>query len=142
MVVAEVFHSAFSVRSHLFDDGLVTCDEQASTLVVECLHCWPCKYVTFPVLADHSLKYSCVSFLAYWYHLNELWEWTKFLQLNTFVSPLAAHFCKLTSSVQRAALRDAWGAHALRDPLTSTLADYENMWSLVETSHSLENNDK
>ncbi|KAH9968968.1 hypothetical protein BC827DRAFT_300252 [Russula dissimulans] len=49
---------------------------------------------------------------------------------------------KVSPTEYRAALRDAWGALALGDPLTSTLTHYESMWTLVEASHSLENTDK
>lgn len=48
----------------------------------------------------------------------------------------------LTSSVQRAALRDAWGTLSLADPHSSSLAHYENMWSLVGSGQSFENTDK
>ncbi len=53
------------------------------------------------------------------------------------------HIClrELTSGFQRAALRDAWGTLTLGDPHTSSLAHYENMWSLVE-SQSFESTDK
>ncbi|KAI0307798.1 hypothetical protein B0F90DRAFT_1813191 [Multifurca ochricompacta] len=42
----------------------------------------------------------------------------------------------------RAALREAWATLCLGDPLSSSLAHYENMWSLVGANHSLENTDK
>jgi len=49
---------------------------------------------------------------------------------------------KMSATDFRTALREAWGALALGDPLSSSLAHYENMWSLVGTGHSLENTDK
>ena len=44
------------------------------------------------------------------------------------------------SFVQRAALRDAWGTLCLS--LSSPLANYESMWSLVGAGNSLESTDK
>jgi hypothetical protein len=142
MVVAEVFHSTFSVHRRLFVDGPVTRDKQAAPLVVERLPCWPCKYVARPVLCAPSLKNSRVSFLACWFCVNVPWERIKFPPRNTFVPRLASCFLELTSSVQRAALREAWGALSIGDPLSSPLAHYENMLSLMGTSHTLENADK
>jgi hypothetical protein len=49
---------------------------------------------------------------------------------------------ELTSSVQRAALREAWGTLSFGDPHSSSLAHYENMWSLVGSGQSFENTDK
>lgn len=42
----------------------------------------------------------------------------------------------------RAALHEAWGAVCFEDPLSSSLAHYENMWSLVGATPSLESTDK
>lgn len=142
MAVAEVFHPTFSVRRHLFVDGLGTCDEQTAALIVERLPCWPCNYVARFMFCASSLKNSRASFLACWFYANERWERTKSRLWNTFVPPLTSYFLELTPSVQRAALREAWGALSLGDPLTSSLMHYEHMWSLVGNSHSLENSDK
>jgi hypothetical protein len=57
-------------------------------------------------------------------------------------SRLGFGFREFMSLLQRAALRDAWGTLCLGDPLSSLLAQYESMWSLVGASHSLENTDK
>lgn len=51
-------------------------------------------------------------------------------------------FCEFTYSAQRAALHEAWGALCFEDPLSSSLAHYENMWSLVGATPSLESTDK
>jgi hypothetical protein len=56
-------------------------------------------------------------------------------------SPFSSGVREFMSFVQRAALRDAWGTLCLGDPLSSPLAHYESMWSLVGTSNSLENTD-
>lgn len=48
---------------------------------------------------------------------------------------------KVLGTEYRAALRDAWGTLTLGDPHTSSLAHYENMWSLVD-NQSFENTDK
>ncbi|KAF8271400.1 hypothetical protein EI94DRAFT_1720523 [Lactarius quietus] len=42
----------------------------------------------------------------------------------------------------RAALHEAWGTLCFEDPLSSSLAHYENMWSLVGAAPSLESTDK
>ncbi|KAH8988871.1 hypothetical protein EDB92DRAFT_2089586 [Lactarius akahatsu] len=42
----------------------------------------------------------------------------------------------------RAALHEAWGTLCFEDPLSSSLAHYENMWSLVGATPSLESADK
>lgn len=42
----------------------------------------------------------------------------------------------------RAALHEAWGSLCFEDPLSSSLAHYENMWSLVGATPSLESTDK
>jgi hypothetical protein len=142
VVVAKVFHSTFPVRRHLSVDRLVTRDEQTAALVVERFSCWPRKYVACSVLCALLLKNSRSSFRACWFRLNELWELTKCLLWTTFVFRLAFWFLELTPSVQRAALREAWGALALGDPLSSSLTHYENMWSLVGAGNSLENADR
>lgn len=142
MAVAEIFHSAFSVCCRLFVNGPVSCDKQAATVFMERLSCRPCKYVTCLLLSVPSLKNSHVSFLACWSHLNEPWELINFPSRNSFVSQLGHCLRELTSSVQRAALREAWGALSLGDPLSSPLVHYENMWSVVGANHSLENTDK
>ncbi|KAH9082083.1 hypothetical protein EDB83DRAFT_2310327 [Lactarius deliciosus] len=43
---------------------------------------------------------------------------------------------------RRAALHEAWGTLCFEDPLSSSLAHYENMWSLVGATPSLESVDK
>ena len=142
MAVAGVFHSTLSVRRHLFVGGFSTCDEQTATLVVERFPCWPCNYVARSIFCASSLRNNRTSFLACWFYVNERWGRTKSRLWNTFVPPLTSYFLELTTSVQRAALRGAWGALSLGDRLTSSLTHYEDMWSLVGNSHSLEHSDK
>ena len=53
MAVAEVLDPAVSVRCRLLVDGLVSYDEQTTSLPVECLYIWSCTYTGSPILMCH-----------------------------------------------------------------------------------------
>jgi hypothetical protein len=73
VVLAEVLHSTFSISCRLPVGGLVSCDEQASALLVERLYRWPrTSAVVGHMLIASPLKDNRASFRVCWSLLSEL----------------------------------------------------------------------
>ena len=141
MVIAEVLHSTFSVRRYLSVSGPGSCDEQAANVIVERLSRRPCTYVARSCAHSPFIEQSCqlprlLVLCGQILGVDKVLA-TEYVRFKFFIC-----LRELTSSVQRAALRDAWGTLSLADPHSSSLAHYENMWSLVGSSQSFENADK
>jgi hypothetical protein len=141
VVVAEVLHPTFSVRRYLFVSGPGSCDEQAANVIVERLSRRPCTYVARPCAHPPFVEQSC-QLPRLLVLCGEVLGVDKVSATDYVRFKALIYLRELTSSIQRAALRDAWGTLSLADPHSSSLAHYENMWSLVGSTQSFENTDK
>ena len=141
MAVAEVLDSAVSVSGRLPVDGLVSYDGQTTSLSMECLYCWSCTYNDSPICCVTNERLCQLPRLLVSFERALGMDGIPAAEFVCFSFGLVC-FCKFTSSAQRAALHEAWGSLCFENPLSSSLAHYENMWSLVGAAPSLESTDK